>query len=186
MRDASLVDFDAEHRTIPSPAFIGLGHELIHAAHYQRGAYSPGGHDAVPDEYHGDLEEFLTIADPRDIAKQAGKKIERGKSKRKPTIGSIAGLHEGLPTEAELRAEHGLGIRHGHSSSANPIIHPGVQPQDDPSEYVKDPVEWLDKWFSASKPPRDDAPQPLVPQPLAPPVVAAGGRASWPWSWLGW
>ena len=58
----------------------------------------------MPDEYHGDLKEFLTITDP-DITKRAGKKIERGKSKRKPTIGSIAGLHEGWPTEAELRAE---------------------------------------------------------------------------------
>jgi hypothetical protein len=149
VRDASLVDFDEAGELIPSPAFVGLGHELIHAAHYQRGTYSPGTDvDSLPPEYGGDLEEFLTIADARKVKQIGNQRIPRGKSKYRPTIGAIAARNAGLPTEAEIRAEHGLGIRHGHSTSANPTLHKSVDPRTahDVGQFVKDPPTWLGNW----------------------------------------
>lgn len=155
VRDASLVDFDEEGELITSPAFVGLGHELIHAAHYQGGTYTPGARVDLPPAYGGDLEEFLTIADPTKIDERGRQRVPRGASKHRPTIGAISALNAGIPTEAEIRAEHGLGIRHGHSSSANPLLHPEVDPatEHDPGEFVKDPVKWLGNWPPPQQPP---------------------------------
>ena len=173
VRDASLVDFDEAGELIPSPVFVGLGHELIHAAHYQRGTYSPGAKvDALPPEYGGDLEEFLTIADARKVEQIGRQRARRGNSRHLPTIGAIAATNAGVPTEAEIRAEHGLGIRHGHSTSANPVLHKSVDPhtEHDVGQFVKDPPAWLGNWPPPAQPvvlPRAAAPPPAAAQHVA-------------------
>lgn len=83
LTDADMMDFDKANRLLPSPVFIGLGHELIHIAHYQYGTYmSNAAHYSevanvyqqlfptiaqqnLPPAYQGggSLEEFLTIPD---------------------------------------------------------------------------------------------------------------------------
>lgn len=84
LTDADMLDFDHANRWLPSPLFLGLGHELIHIAHYQHGTYTDRvtPHFAevaaiyrklfpktdqpnVPAAYQvgGNLEEFLTIPD---------------------------------------------------------------------------------------------------------------------------
>lgn len=81
LSDTDLVAFDAAGNEIASPAFIVLGHELIHAQHNQRGRNAnslPGSTKAYPNG-----EEEQTIA-------------------------------SGDLTENDLRAEHGVELRHGH------------------------------------------------------------------------
>ncbi len=130
LKDASLLDRDAAGRRIVSPSFVGFGHELIHAGRYQRGAYVPGNYAAanLPGGYHDNLEEFLTIADAAQrpaLGANAFQPYVRGQSVPS-TFGQVAALGGDLPTEAEIRAEHGLEIRSGHDAPiANPAHHAG-------------------------------------------------------------
>lgn len=99
--DHEMVDFNDRDEPILSPAHIGVGHELIHALHNQRGVawaanthtpalYAPGGaraHYHNPEEYH-------TIAHPP------------------PPHGPVPLEHL---TENMLRAESNLPAREGHT-----------------------------------------------------------------------
>lgn len=166
VKDASMVDFDAQGNLIPSPAFIGAGHELIHAAHYGAGTYigpKPIGapHANVPGDYGNDVEEFLTIASPAE--RQKAKNVKVTASLDKLSSGSqthtfkmsdLDKLNEGLPTEAEIRAEHGLSIRHGHSSTVNPDLYRGAQQGDDPGRHVKDAINWITPHLAKISPPQ--------------------------------
>ncbi|HEX3551344.1 MAG TPA: hypothetical protein VHT53_13250 [Candidatus Elarobacter sp.] len=135
IQDSTLLDEGAAGRRIVSPSFVGFGHELVHAARYQRGAYIPGAHAAanLPASYHNDIEEFMTIASTADrnavqhnvvpvpIANPGG-----GQHNVNATMAQIAALSGDLPSEADLRAEHGLEVRSGHGAPiANPVKHPG-------------------------------------------------------------
>lgn len=155
-------------------AFIGVGHELIHASHYGAGTYigrKPRGspHARVPGEYGDNVEEFLTIASPqeRDKAKNAKvtsalEKLSGGTQQHSCRISQWDKLSKGLPTEAEIRAEHGLSIRHGHTTTANPSLYPGAKKGTDPGMYVKDAIDWITPHLDAISRPEQD-------------VVAVGG-----------
>lgn len=134
IRDATLLDTDNTGRRIVSPSFVGFGHELIHAARYQRGAYVKGAHPAaaLPPAYHDDVEEFLTIASATERANVPANVVPvdvtapGGTQTVNSSFAQIAALSGDLPTEAEIRAEHGLEIRHGHGAPiANPVTYPG-------------------------------------------------------------
>ena len=165
IKDASMMDFDAEGHQILSPAFIGVGHELIHAAHYGAGTYigpKPIGtpHAGVPGDYGDDVEEFLTIASPqeRQKAKNVGVtatlgKLSGGTQQHAFKLSQLDKLNEGLPTEAEIRAEHGLSIRHGHTTTANPTLYPGAGKDTDPGTYVKDAINWITPHLDEISPP---------------------------------
>jgi len=127
IKDATLLDRDATGRRVVSPSFVGFGHELIHAGRYQRGAYVQGHYPAagLPAGYNDDLEEFHTIADAGQRPAVAGNAFTptvRGQATAAPTtVGHVGALGGDLPTEAEIRAEHGLEIRSGHGA---PIANP--------------------------------------------------------------
>jgi hypothetical protein len=141
VRDASLMDYGDRGTIIPSPTFIGIGHELIHAAHYLRGSYVKTDKAEAARDYGGQVEEFLTIASA----------AEREPFSRAPyapgaigTIGDLEEINRGLPTEADLRSEHGLGIRTSHEGLANPFLHPGALDDPDPGHHVDDVLQWLE------------------------------------------
>ena len=121
--DSLFLDYDADYNRILSPGYIGLGHELIHAAHNLRGvALGDWTLEGMPPEYH-DLEEFVTIA-PRSVVdgyrdnKVTGNAYQRdGRTVAKElTFGTLLSHLQGMPSEADLRAEHGLDARHEHIS----------------------------------------------------------------------
>jgi len=175
IKDSSLVDFDSDEAHILSPAFIGVGHELIHGAHYQRGTYvgpvQPGQHAPLPAAYGGDIEEFATIAPPhlqKGKVSASFKKLSGGSTTLPFELSKLAALNEGIPTEAEIRAEHGLDVRHGHESTANPVRYASAQRGENPGEHVRDAIEWLGR-LGAPPPPRQAA------APVAAAPVGAGG-----------
>jgi hypothetical protein len=123
-RDSLFLDYDKDYNRILSPGYIGLGHELIHAAHNLQGV-SVGDWtlEGMPSEYH-DLEEFITIA-PRTKQEEyrdntlTGQAYQEqgGTQARTTTFGELLDLIGNGPTEASLREEHGLDTRHEHISS---------------------------------------------------------------------
>jgi hypothetical protein len=140
LADSDYSDFDAGGRRIPSPTFIGLGHELVHGMHYQRGTFPKqhGPPDTAPtfpqlnEHYQGDLEEFATIASAAErdehAARTAPGRFAQYDDPRRSAPGVLtmerfAELNAGIPNEAELRAEHGLGIRKGHTTTVTPERH---------------------------------------------------------------
>lgn len=178
VKDSSMVDFDRAQNPILSPSFIGVGHELIHAAHYQRGSYlaSNKGSGAKLPAYGDDVEEFLTIASPKEhqglkVAASLGQ-LAGGSATHKFDVKHLANLNAGIPTEAEIRAEHGLAIRHGHTSMANPIRYSKATPQEDPGTHVSDAVDWLGN-FGAPRP------QPQVRVPQQANAVAPAATTGW-------
>jgi NleD-like pathogen effector protein (putative zinc metallopeptidase) len=82
LNDDTLKVFDNSGAEIQEPAFLTLGHELIHARHLAAGKAEWG--ERPDDSSYGDKEEEQTIAD-------------------------------GDLTENDLRAEHDLPSRHGHT-----------------------------------------------------------------------
>lgn len=100
--DHQMVDFNAADEPILSPAYIGLGHELIHAMHNQRGVawaantHNPGQYAAgKPRAHYHNPEEFHTIA-----------------HQEPPVLGVVPEEHL---TENMLRAESNLAAREGHT-----------------------------------------------------------------------
>jgi hypothetical protein len=193
VRDASMMDDGAKGTFVPSPTFVGIGHELIHASHYMRGSYysSPTRNDNLPKQYGGDVEEFVTIAPESEREPLADAPVE---GKDGPPMSAMYKLNAGLPTEAEIRAEHGIGIRHSHDSHANPFKH-NVGPHDNPGEFVTDSLEWLEANWPADekavqdrreldkrRAPADAAPAPAV----AAPKPAGFSLMAWARSWLPW
>jgi hypothetical protein len=165
IRDSTMMDHDMDGNKILSPSFIGLGHELIHSARYLDGSYvgmsnphPEGVATQLPPGYHGDIEEFLTIA--------SGNEREDQKGRSKKTIRIYGSDEKGnetkhlmrytellnqvghIPTEAEIREEHGLSIRHGHSSEINPYRFGVLPPNTDPGDVVTDGVEWLNEFLN--------------------------------------
>lgn len=155
LKDSSILDFDSKAYPILSPVFIGIGHELIHAAHYIKGSYiRTGVGDSLiklPKEYSSDLEEFLTIAQKQEISKLQMKDVMAklyfnntgSTSAHQFKLSTLIGFNKDIPTEGELRSEHDLSIRHGHINViANPLFHQGAK-KGDPGQYVKDGVKWF-------------------------------------------
>jgi len=149
VKDGDMVDFDKHDNQILSPTFVGLGHELVHSAHFKRGTYigpkpRVGEHANVPGHYNNDVEEFVTIADKdeRDQAKhiKATVNLERADGKgnldHSFKLSKFDSLNRGIPTEAEIREEHGLSIRHGHTTMANPARYRGAQKTDKPGKFI--------------------------------------------------
>lgn len=103
--DLETVDFNAAKEPILSPAYLGLGHELIHAMHNQRGVawaantHNPGEYAAggVRDHYHNP-EEFHTIA------------------YNAPLAGGVVPVEH--ITENMIRAESQLPAREGHTGGS--------------------------------------------------------------------
>jgi hypothetical protein len=186
-----MMDYGARGTVVPSPTFIGIGHELIHASHYLRGSYVKTTGAKVPREYGGQTEEFLTIAPA----------AEREQFSAVPyapdapaTIGDLDEINRGLPTEADLRAEHGLGTRTSHEGLANPFLHPGAMGNPDPGRYVDDVLQWLEASWPIDQGGAQErkelrrrrGPQPAQTQPPAQPptpATAAPQKQSF-WGWL--
>jgi hypothetical protein len=152
IKDAGMMDFDAAGNPILSPRFIGVGHELVHAAHYGAGTYigqkllKP--HATIPGEYNDDVEELLTIASQQEraAARDVDVSSDRLSVHAKPHVFKMSEweeLNKDIPTEADIREEHGLSIRSGHTTTANPYLYPGAKKGEDPGQYVKDAIEWI-------------------------------------------
>jgi hypothetical protein len=104
IKDSEYVNQDAQGRTIPAPAFIVYGHELIHALHNKRGTDSSGvnqaGYRQKPLAKWGNKEEHDTIAGA-GISENA-LRAEHGLTPR--------GSHFGIARE-DLEAQRGGGGR---------------------------------------------------------------------------
>jgi hypothetical protein len=140
IKDADFSDYDESGRRIPSPTFVGLGHELTHGAHYMSGSFLPNADlEGLPAHYKGDVEEFLTIAPRSEHQKLAGAMVARqgmstttgGTQDARFRFSEMMAHNQHIPNEADIRAEHGLPIRHGHTSSLTPEMHPGAVGGDD-------------------------------------------------------
>ncbi len=170
IKDASMMDFDAEGNQILSPAFIGLGHELIHAGHYGAGTYigmkpHDSRHARVRGEYGDDVEEFLTIASPQERQKAKNvnvtstlEQLSGGRQQHTFKMSELdkLNINKGIPTEAEIREEHGLSIRHGHTTTANPSLYRGARKGENPGEYVTDAIDWITPHLDEISPPEPD------------------------------
>lgn len=182
VRDSRMMDFDREGDLIPSPQFVGIGHELIHAAHYQQGTYigqrpqvgDPHAH--LPEGYEDDVEEFLTIAPPQTQQRASRTRVRtavpnaQGQGTRNTSfpLSKLQAMNANIPTEADIRAEHGLGAREGHTTTANPNIFPGATSQQNPGQHIDDAKRWAQPLV------RRNAPQPAQGQnqPAPAPQVA--------------
>jgi hypothetical protein len=58
---------------------------------------------------------------------------------------------EGMPTEASIRKEHGLGERWGHTSTASPWAYGESATKKRPDQVVKDHVQWWEKQLEKTK-----------------------------------
>ncbi|WP_445455557.1 eCIS core domain-containing protein [Flavobacterium sp. HNIBRBA15423] len=167
VKDASMVDFDEKGNQILSPNFIGVGHELVHAAHYGAGTYigmKPGigaPHATVPGDYEDDVEEFMTIASKNETSKAKDTKVTStlnklsgGSQKHTFKLSKLEELNLGIPTEAEIREEHGLTIRHGHTTSANPVKYRGAKKEENPGIHIQDGINWITPHLNKITPPR--------------------------------
>jgi hypothetical protein len=122
--DSLFLDYDKNYNRILSPGFIGLGHELIHAAHTLNGiSVGDWKLKEMPPEYH-DLEEFITIAPKSELRKYSNYTIkgyayaDDGKTEERVTsFKKLLELIDDTPTEADLRQEHALDSRYEHISS---------------------------------------------------------------------
>lgn len=139
--DSAMVDLNKEGQKLPSPRFIGVGHEMNHAMGYALGLVGDKSStgktllkDAGLDEEYDDLEELRVIGQgtekPDAMIEQAKKKL--GDDERVKDLDVI--LHpdlKKLPTEGELRQEHGLKPRYGHSNTMpNPYSHELPEPDE--------------------------------------------------------
>ena len=138
---------------------------------------------SLPKDYDGDLEEFATIASQteRDKQKQQGMILPGTSPGKRPRFDKLMELNQGLPTEAEIREEHGIGVRHGHTTTANPILHPGAGPAQNPGHFVNDAIDWLGGEFD---PPAEDDDEggAAVPVPAGAPTRTWGESLSAWWT----
>lgn len=171
LSDSDMTDFDIANTLLPSPVFIGLGHELVHIAHYQNGTYM-GNTAHFPEvasvysklvaqvyskqslmatpayQGSGSLEEFLTIPTTSEQVSIANQLQQMGvsfKFEERPftpqVLIGLIQLNGDIPTENSIRDEHQLGARHTHRSIANPLLYPSAQ-EDALGEVVTGPKEW--------------------------------------------
>ena len=102
---ADTTSYDQDYNKLPSPAFITLGHELIHARHASLGLAAP--HEAKPkvaDDYD-ELEEEETIAtgNPHDQERGVTENMLRDEHDLRPRFGHQGTLDEHLvPLPGEL------------------------------------------------------------------------------------
>lgn len=146
LKDSDYSDFNAANQRVPSPSFVGLGHELVHGAHYQQGTYAKPFdlHQIGPTfaalnaHYQGNLEEFATIASEEERAQQQAQSAvgsfyrtgegEGGLDNLNQVNASLPmarleEMNQNIPNEADIRAEHGIGLRSGHSTTVTPELH---------------------------------------------------------------
>lgn len=152
LKDSDMMDYNDQKKLILSPVFIGLGHELVHVAHYQRGSYVGRTiASGLPEGYDGNLEEFLTIPNIQDqlqLGEQAMKMevMNTDSNEFEPRVFKLQDLilmNIGIPTEAELRAEHSLDARYGHGSRPNPILYPAYdEKKHSPGDVITGPKDW--------------------------------------------
>ncbi|MDD3023827.1 MAG: DUF4157 domain-containing protein [Syntrophomonadaceae bacterium] len=142
--DSAMVDLNKEGQKLPSPRFIGVGHEMNHAMGYALGLVGDKNStgktllkDAGLDEEYDDMEELRVIGQGTDkpdaMIEKAKKKL--GDDERVKDLDVI--LHpdlKKLPTEGELRQEHGLRPRYGHSNTMpNPYSRELPEPKENES-----------------------------------------------------
>lgn len=149
LKDSDYSDFDAAGQRVPSPTFVGLGHELVHGAHYQQGTY-PKPHDvdqigptfdALAAHYQGNLEEFVTIASAAERHVQGDQSatgsfyragdVEGGldypnKVEAALPLARLEEMNQNIPNEADIRAEHGISLRSGHNTTVTPELHADI------------------------------------------------------------
>ena len=157
MRDSSVMDRDVNNNPILSPTFVGFGHEITHSAHYQNGSYASGLNMAgLPGAYHNDLEEFMTITPSDEQATYNSNAVTgsfidpstKNQVNGNTTFSRIRAKNKGIPTEGDIRREHGLSIRHGHTGTiANPQLHPGGL------QTIPDTANWAAPLHQALAPP---------------------------------
>lgn len=157
VKDSDFSDFDVHGQRIPSPTFVTLGHELTHAAHFQRGTSAEGVKSdeiqglSSDEGYHDDMEELLTIERTKDLKNMSGARIT--KDKGESSLQTLLALNKGIPTENDIREEHGLGLRYGHTTMATPEMYPGSEKGSDPADFVHRPqeiakdVESANRWY---------------------------------------
>ncbi|WP_437972149.1 hypothetical protein WMF04_23905 [Sorangium sp. So ce260] len=99
------------------------------------GTYLPDADlEGLPGHYRGDMEEFLTIAPKSEHQKHRTSKVTRQGMNVKNGVpqntafkfSEMIAHNQHIPNEADIRAEHGLPIRHGHTSSLTPEMHAGT------------------------------------------------------------
>lgn len=117
VKDTSIMDYDKYGKSILSPHFVTLAHELIHANHYQRGMYAATASSqqkgpAGLKDYDYDAEEFMTIASKEERAKNIAEEVRIHTKQGDLTmkIGDLIQTGAYPITEADIREEHGLSI----------------------------------------------------------------------------
>jgi hypothetical protein len=148
-------------------AFIGVGHELIHASHYGAGTYigrKPRGspHARVPGEYGDNVEEFLTIASPQERDKATNAKVT--------SAHPAAQLQDLAVGQAQQGSAHrggdpgGTWLEHSprpyHHSQPEPL--PGRQERHRSRHVRQGRIDWITPHLDAISRPEQD-------------VVAVGG-----------
>lgn len=130
IKESDYSDFNARGKRIPSPKFVQLGHEMTHGVHYAFGTCSmklpPSEEDdtkILPPEYFGDFEEFRTIHDKdtqiailESFLRGPGKISEKQRGRINAYL-SLLISEEHIPNEADIRKEHELPLRVGHTST---------------------------------------------------------------------
>jgi len=95
LKDSENLTHDSEGNLIPAPAFITYGHELIHALHNKQGTKDIAT-DSERYEYGGDLAKWGNREEHQTIAKGVGAEL----------------------SENELREDHGITFREGHTAKS--------------------------------------------------------------------
>jgi hypothetical protein len=156
-KDSRIMDTDENGNKIIAPTFLGYSHETTHSAHFWEGTYLPGAHlDNLPEVYGRDMEEMLTIL-PQDkleayddglVTGSAMKDTDKEDMKfdyqqvKNVPFSTIRQINEHIPTEGDVRSEHGLSIRHGHkNTSRNTVLPHGEEKITDSSDWVNPLLE---------------------------------------------
>jgi hypothetical protein len=159
-KDSRIMDSDEEGNRIIAPTFLGYSHETTHSAHYWEGTYFPGAKMTnLPPVYGTDMEELLTILpqdrlgyyDDESVSGSVMKDTEDPERKydyqsvKNVPFSVIRQINQHIPTEGDIRSEHGLSIRHGHKN--NTTTNNTVLPHDE--EKITDSSEWVQPLLNA-------------------------------------
>jgi Effector protein len=156
LKDSDFSDFGPQGQRIPSPTFVSLGHELTHSAHFQRGTSAEGVESneipslSAEEGYEGDMEELLTIERTEDLEQMKNASVSQDDGKG--SLDTLLKLNKDIPTEDDIREEHGLGLRFGHTTMATPERYPESQKGSDPADFVERPQQIAKDIESANRP----------------------------------
>jgi hypothetical protein len=132
----------------------------------------------------------VTIASPEERAAVEGNALSGtfrstggGTSTADAHLRSLSRLNRGIPNEADIRREHGIGLRSGHITTPTPEIHRGVNPDpesaaeasQDAGRFITEPARRaaaMEARIQRTLPP---------PAPRAPAPAAVAPAAQEPW-----